>query len=90
MKTYTITENVITYEPRISNRVNILKPVKTEQISTMQAYTDAAMKYIELYASNISPFSLCHDEKHRVTKCRLYFELSELKAKEIIIERNAR
>lgn len=88
MKTYTIIENLITYEPAIENGVNILKPTSTELISETQAYTDTAMKQIEMYAGNISPFTLSFDDKGRVKACRLMFDLADLTAKEIIIKRN--
>lgn len=88
MKTYTIIENLITYEPAIENGVNILKPTGTELISESQAYTDKAMKQIEMYAGNISPFTLSFDDQGRVMACRLMFDISDLTAKEIIIKRN--
>jgi hypothetical protein len=88
MKTYTIIENLITYEPAIENGVNILKPTGTELISETQAYTDKAMKQIEMYAGSISPFSLSFDDQGRVKACRLMFDMGVLSAKEIIIKRN--
>lgn len=88
MKTYTIIENLITYEPAIENGVNILKPTGTELISETQAYTDKAMKQIEMYAGNISPFTLTFDDQGRVMTCRLTFDMTERTSKEIIIKRN--
>lgn len=88
MKTYTITEEVINYQPAESNGQKYYKVAGREVISTQQAWTSEAMKLIEMYAGNISPFTLNHDEYGRVVSCKLYFTLNELQAKEISIVRN--
>lgn len=88
MKTYTIYEEVVNYQHAeiIGQKYN--KIAGREEVSTQQAWTKEAMKLIEMYAGNISPFTLKHDEFGRVVICELYIPINELQAKNITIIRN--